>query len=174
MRPKRTRGFTLTEILVTTLIFSLLVGSLFIVMSSGWVASGVGVVSGDLNYDLRNAMIWLAEDIRQSGNAAISNLPDDGQWRNTISFYIPSGVAEGLLVWDTQDITYSIGGANLSELLRSYAGEQRIIARNVSSFRIRRQSTTPRIVEISITVQKNTFLGRLITANLDFQVKLRN
>jgi hypothetical protein len=67
-----------------------------------------------------------------------------------------------------------LAGSNSNELHRNEGAANKIVATNIQTLQIRRQSATPNIVEVSLQAQKNTPRGDTVTMNSDFSVKLRN
>lgn len=174
MSDKNNSGFTFAEVVITTIIFLLLIMALYVVFTTGKSSWQIGNVYIELQQELRKALDWTAEELRQSGSLVISNVPANGNWYNTISFRIPQGVTNGNLIWQVQQIQYLLGGLNGRQLLRQLGTEQKVLANNITSFQVRRQATARNIVEISLQAEKTSTSGHLVRANLSFQIKLRN
>lgn len=67
------RGFTFPEVLVTLMIFSFLTAAISAVMlvgNSTWQSNSVEV---ELQQDLRQAMLWMKNDMQQTGDASLSD-----------------------------------------------------------------------------------------------------
>jgi prepilin-type N-terminal cleavage/methylation domain-containing protein len=97
-------GFSLMEMLVTMLIFGIMtVGTYGVFMSAQefWVASKTQV---ELQQETRKAMQRMINELRQSGNLSITNVPADGTWYSTITFKTPSGVTTGSITWNADTI----------------------------------------------------------------------
>jgi len=167
-------GFSLTELMITLVIFTFLIAALYAVLTTGKASWQIGNAAIDVQQELRHSIDWIAEELRQSGSLAISNVPTDGNWRNTISFRLPAGISNGNLVWATQQIQYSLGGLDGRQLLRTSAGQQRVLANNIISFQIRRQAARRNIVEIALQAEKINALGSIVSTDLSFQIILRN
>ncbi|MCQ9208038.1 MAG: prepilin-type N-terminal cleavage/methylation domain-containing protein [Omnitrophica bacterium] len=171
---KKSSGFTLIEILIAALISLILLAALFLIFFTGNSSWQMGNVRIELQQDLRRAMDWTSDELRQSGSSVISGVPSDGTPYNTITFRIPTGVTGTTISWDPTQIQYSLGGPGGRQLLRTYALDQRVLANNITSFEIRRQPLTSAILEVALEAEKSTPKGILIQLKLDFEVKLRN
>jgi len=176
MRKRKSSGFTLIEIMIAMFIFSMLMAALLLILTVGKSSMQVGSARIDLQQELRRSMDWISDELRQAGSSVITGVPADGAPRNTISFQIPDtpSVTEGSIAWEPTVIQYSLGGINGEQLLRTFGAQQTILANNITSFELTRQTLTPAIVEIALQSQKRTVKGHLINLDLDFQIKLRN
>lgn len=168
-------GFTLVEALVTVMIFSIILGASYMVLLSGSDSWEVNRVRVELQQESRKAIDWMSQEMRETGSAAITNVPADGNWYTTITFSLPSGVSGGSIVWSGDTIQYVLGGTNSNQLQRVATGvATKIIASNIQTLQFRRQSTSSNIVEVSVLARKNTLKGTQIDVNLDFKIRLRN
>ena len=169
------QGFSMVELLITVAIFTMLSGALFSTLTVGdrsWVNNRAKI---EIQQDLRNAMGWLREDLLQTGSAGITNVPADGTSYTTITFYKANGVSCTSLSWDTSAIVLSKGGTNSTQLLRTYGtGSAKVLANNISTFSLKRQASTPDILEVTLTGRKSSSKGGTITSDLSFNVQLRN
>lgn len=174
MLDRKNSGFTLIESIITLVIFLILIGAIFTLLTIGRTSWQIGDVHIELQQNLRKGMDWISEELRQGGASTISNVPADGSWYNTITFRKPADVTDGNIVWETEEIQYLLGGLNGRQLLQKVGDEQRVLANNILSFQVRRSPSTPSIVEVSLQSEKRTTRGHLIELNLNFQIKLRN
>ena len=184
MWDKKDSGFSLVEIMIAALIFSLLIGVLFTVLTIGKTSFQIGNVRIELQQDLRRGMDLITEELRQSGSSQLRTIisaaevafPADGSSHNTIIFHIPAGVTNGNIVWQTDKIQYLLGGLNGRQLRRKVDSvlDPKPLANNIISLEFIRQSSTPSIVEIVLQSEKETAKGNIINLDLNFQVKLRN
>ena len=176
---KRRQGFTLVEMMVTVAIFSFILGicyTLFISGSNSWETNSVRV---ELQQELRKAMDWITQDLRQAGSASITNGPVDpvdGTPYPSITFRKAAGVSGGNLVWDSSTTTYSLGGTGGTQLLRQVSGQTAsVIAQNIQSLQFSRQVSTSNIVDVSLQARKTTLREkRPIQASLTLRIYLRN
>ena len=168
---KNQKGMSLVEALIAVLIFSLIFGACLMVLLSGVDSFETSDMRAQLQQNLRKAMEKIKEDLRQSGASTITNVPADGTLYTTITFKTATGVSSSQITWDSNTITYTLASANL---LRTYGGQIRVVATQISSVQFRRQSSTSDIVEVSLQAQDTTNKGRTFTDSLNFDVQLRN
>ena len=169
------KGFTTVEVLVVVFIYSIIAGSCYVALISGNTSWQVTSAQVELQQELRKGMDAMSEDLRQAGASSITNVPADGIWYNTITFKICTGVSSGNISWSSNTIQYVIGsGANVNQILRKSGSQSKVIAQDIQTLQIRRQSSAPNIVEVSLLAQKNTSGGRLLSLNSNFSAKLRN
>ena len=71
-------------------------------------------------------------------------------------------------------ITYSVGGFDGSQLLRTVGGNQRIVANNIVFLRARRFADRPDVVELRIKSQRTNRDAPLVEGELYLKVNLRN
>lgn len=173
-------GFTLVELMVVVLILLIIIAGIFGVLNVGrqsWYTGGTQV---ELRQETRKAMDRMVKELRQSETAVIS-VPADDSWYNTITFQVPEDTdgdgdvidADSNIEWGNQ-ITYSLGGLNNEQVLRTSSGSTAVLANDVVSLQFRRSTATPNIVEISLQAQKDAMPGRTMQADLNSQVSLRN
>ncbi len=170
------RGFSLVEVLVTVLIFTLVAGASYMALNSGMRSWRVNNRRVELQQELRKAMDWMSEDLRQSGSAAtVFNVPADDTWYTSVTFKKVTGVSGGAPTWSAGSYQYRRGGTGGNQLERvDPSGTVQVIAQNVTSLRLRRLSTAPNIIEVRMTASFDTAADVPMTANVSFQVKLRN
>lgn len=168
-------GFTLTEMIVGVFIFLILASVMFVILATGRNAWQIGDVRIQLQQELRKGREAMLEDLRQAGISTIVGVPADGNTYNTITFRMPYSVVNGVIVWGEQ-IQFLLGGLNNRQLLRRRltVNEDRILANDITSLEIIRQSETPKILDITLKADKTTYSGTRIESDLNFQVKLRN
>ena len=169
-----TTGFTLVEAMVTMLIFSVLAGGLFAVLRAGDNSWQTNQVKVELQQDLRKAIEWMKDDLREAGTTSIEDVPADGSWHTSITFKTPSGISGGTLVWNTDTIQFITGGTGGTQLLRISGGVTKVIAQYIQLVQFRRQPSSSDILEIQIQGQKDTVQGNIINYQLDYKVQLRN
>lgn len=200
-RPRGRKGFTLTEVLVTLMIFSFLISAIASVMFVGnsiWQSNSVEV---ELQQDLRQAMLWMRNDMQQTGAASLDasipiNIePDPGtypdpnddpayDWTTYTSFSFQKviGVDERSPDWSPDTTLFTresdSGDPDYNDLERTVgAGNPQLIAENISQLQVRRLYDSSDVVEIALEAQKSTLSGvqgRTITLTLDFKIQLRN
>ena len=168
-------GLTFVEALVVVLLFSVLFGACFAVLLSGSESWQTNSTYIQLTQELRKAMEWMKEDLVETGTSVITDVPADGNWYNTITFRRISSVTGGAIVWMTDTSKFFLGGASGRQLIsRQGASTDKIIAQDIKTLQIRRPVGSSDIVEVSLTAERTTPKGRVLTAGLDFQVRVRN
>ncbi len=174
-------GFVLAEFIMVVLIFSMIMGGIFGVLTVGRQSWHTGSIQVELQQEARRAMDWMVREIRQSGlnyapkhPGGVIGLADDGLVHNTITFRMSQGWDNNndWIDWGNQ-IQYSIGGLNNQQLLRTEGAQVVVLANNVVGLGFRRQPGSP-IVEISLQAQKVSAPGRTLQWTLNSQVTLRN
>jgi len=173
---KRNGGYSLVEALVTVLIFSVIIGAIHATLQVGDSSWNVNSVNIALQQELRKAMDWMKDDLRQSGPTAITmDFPADGVWYDTITFQISNGVSGGGIVWSTDTIQFLRDAGGLNQLQRVEGSTTRVLATNITSLQFRRLTASPNIVDVALQAQKVTSkTGGTVTSSLNFKVKLRN
>ena len=164
-------GFTLAEVLVTTILFTILFGACVSILLSGFDSWQVGRVETELQQDLRRSLDKLRNDLQQSGASQVTGVPADGSTNTSISFKVSTGVTSGAIVWSTNAIQYALSAKLLQ---RTQGATVTTIARNIQTFSVSRQSTSPDIVTITLVAQKTTEKGRSRSKTLTFEVQMRN
>jgi prepilin-type N-terminal cleavage/methylation domain-containing protein len=168
------KGFSLAEVLVTVVIFSVLmaaVNTILLVGDSSWQTNRVQV---ELQQDLRKAMDWMKDDLRQTGSSAIDDVPADGEWYTSITFQMVTGVTGGTLTWNSNTTQFVLGGTDSNQLQRIEDSTTKVIAQNIESLEFRRLAAAPDIIEVALEAEKDTVKGVTITSTLDFEIQLRN
>ncbi|MBI5149864.1 MAG: prepilin-type N-terminal cleavage/methylation domain-containing protein [Candidatus Omnitrophica bacterium] len=170
---KDPRGFTLVEAMVTVIIFTFILGICYTLLISGsdsWETNSARV---ELQQELRKAMDWIAQDLRQAGSASITNVPADGATYTSITFRKSAGASGGNLVWDSNTTTYSLGGTGGTQLLRQVSGQTAsVIAQDIQSLQFSRQASTANVVDVSLQAQKTTLRGKTLAGKTPIQASL--
>ena len=168
-------GFTLIEAVVTVVIFSFIAGGVYATMVAGDNSWNRNSLQIELQQELRKSMNGLYDDLRQSGKSAITNVPANGNWYSTITFYKANGVSAGKIAWSSNTTQYLLGGANSTQLQRKVGTVTKVVAQDISSLQVRRLASIPNIVEVSLQAVKNGLKGGgTVSDSLDFKVSLRN
>lgn len=178
---KNHRGITLVEVMTTVVIFSFTLGICYVLLISGsdsWEANSARV---ELQQELRKAMDWVSQDLRQAGSASIVDVPANGSIYTSITFRKSAGVSGGNPAWDASTTRYFPGGTGGTQLLRQVGSQTAsIIAQNIQSAQFSRQASTSNIVDVSLQAQKTTLRGKTlagktpIQASLTLKIYLRN
>ena len=173
-RIKNRQGLSLVEVMVTVLLFLLVAGALYLSASAGQNSWQVNSAQIGLQSELRKAMEWMKYDLIQAGPSSILDVPATGAAYTTITFQIPSTVSGGNIVWDSDRITFCLGGTDGTQLLRRKGADIKVIAQNVQTLQFTRQVAASDILEVALTGQTADIKGTPLSYQLSFQVKLRN
>ncbi|MBI5024365.1 MAG: prepilin-type N-terminal cleavage/methylation domain-containing protein [Candidatus Omnitrophica bacterium] len=172
------RGATLVEMMVTVIIFAFILGicySLLISGSDSWETNSARV---ELQQELRKAMDWITQDLRQAGSASIVDVPADGATYTSITFRKSAGVSGGNLVWDASTTRYLLGGTGGTQLLRQVGSQAAsVIAQNIQSVQFSRQAGTANVASVSLQTQKTALRRKMLTGtapSLTLKIYLRN
>ncbi len=168
---KNNRGFTLVEAMVTILLFTVLFGATLMILLTGTDAWEINDAQVELQQELRKAMEWMKEDLRQAGKGSIINVPVDGNWYPSATFNVASGAVGGKIVWSSDTIQYATVG---EQLQRTEGTQNRVVAQRIQSCQFRRQVGNSDVIKILLLVSKDTFTGQTLTDGLSFEVQLRN
>ena len=148
---KKSRGFTILEVLIVLVILSVISSSIFALMNVANVNFSVGLGMLDLHQQARQAMEWIVKEARQASLVTITN-------GSAISINIPSATG----------IQYYLGS---NCLLRQYpAGTIRTIAHNISGLTF---SQANKMLTVTVTAN-NTVQLKPLTFSLTQVVRLRN
>ncbi len=166
-------GFSLAEIMVTALIFSFIVAISYAMLIAGSDSWEVNSTRTELQQELRKAMDWITQDLRQAGSRSITDVPANGNTYTRITFRKAASVSGGNIVWDASATRYSLGGTNGNQLRRQVGAQTpSIIAQNIQSLQFSRQGNTAGIVDVSLTAQKTTLRGRYVPGKIPIQVNM--
>jgi prepilin-type N-terminal cleavage/methylation domain-containing protein len=120
------RGFTLIEILVTSLIMAVIIGGVLAVLKAADITwnQGQGVLG--LQQQARQSLTVMEREIRQSNSNNIS-ITNGGA---NIEFFIPTDITTSSVTY-SQHIKYYLSG---SQLIREHPiGTTRVLGNNISS-----------------------------------------
>lgn len=173
------KGFTLVEVMAAVLISILIVTALFVVLFAGRASWYTGDAQVTLNEEMRKSLLTIDKELRQTRLSEISGVPADNNFYTSITFKVPEDIDSDGDVIDSLgnsewsgDINYTLNADN--QIVRSAASGSSILANSISSLQFRRLSTNPKIIQISITAQKTTMLGRNLQSNIMSSVRIRN
>jgi prepilin-type N-terminal cleavage/methylation domain-containing protein len=162
----RKRAFTITELMVVTLIFAIFLMALFALLRGGRRLWQTDSVLGEIQAKARNGMEFMSKELQ--GAKIVS--PDIGTSASALTFQLPASVVSGDITWSS-NIQYSVNAS--SQLIRSKSGESdKVIANNVYSATFNRPNSDS--VTISLTLQKYTITRDPINITLSTQATLRN
>ena len=165
----QSQGFTLVEIIVSSAILIIFITSVFAGLTSGSRLWAVSSAQSDLNFSGSNAMARIFNELSQAGKNNI--IVNSGN--NAIIFQTPVSYSGGSISWGNQ-IQYSLGGLNGQQLLRTdlVSLDVQVLANNISLLQI--NQTNFDMIDITITLSKQSVKGDILNAQLSSQVRLRN
>ena len=147
---KNTKAFTLIELMIAMAIFSIILGAIYSVLSMGRTSYYTGDIQIVVQQEARKAMDKMTREIREASSV---NLSDD------YPFLI-----------QTNRIKYEVNSGQLQKIVEG--GSTTVLANDVGNVQFTLIGGD--MVYITLTTQKNTVLGRSLSADLTSQVKLRN
>lgn len=173
------RGFTLVEVMIAAAISTVIIfGAFGILQVSNTQLDGMHVKMS-LEENSREALFKMAQEIRQtSNNKIVDNFGAEDashvESTNTITFIVPvpSPTAESLVdvnfdpKW-ANSIQYSLDEdthqiVRTSTDLTTFATQQAILANDVTSLTFSRKTSTPELITITATVQRELANGTKI------------
>ena len=171
------KGFTLVEILVSTVILTILILAAFQVMETGRSSWFTGDVSVQLRQEIIKTFMRMERELKETRASQISL--GSGASSSSLTFRIPQDNngdgtildAFGNVEW-SGNITYAVNGSN--QITRTASGLTTIIANNVINLQFTRPISPVNILRIDITVQKTSALGRIMQDTGQIMIKMRN
>ncbi len=171
------RGFTLIEVLVTTLIMSIIMAALFMTFSienRSWF-------TGDATIELRDqvirAIMTMDKDLSEGPASGVNSINlAVGASSNSVTFWLPDNSSgsvvapNGNIQW-TGPFKYSLNNAT-HQVIRSFGVTNWTIANDITSLQFLRQAS--RIIQVNITAQKKPTTSQQITDNEQAEIKIRN
>jgi hypothetical protein len=170
---KSLKGISLSELLVTVFIFLSISGALYASFAVGQDSWMVNKAQITLNSELRKTAERVKQDLVQAGAASIVDVPADGEWYQSITFRVPLNVVDGGIVWDSEDIVFSLDENN-NRLMRTREGVSQVVGQHLIFARFRRAVLTPDILEVSLGASNEELKGDSLESQLDIHIKLRN
>ena len=169
------KGFSLIEVLVAIVIMTVILAGVFMAMGVGQRSFFTGDTETELREDITRAVMTMDGEISQT-KPTRTNL-DIGETANSITFSVPNDNngdgsvvdALGSIEWSA-NIVYSRNASN--QLIRTFGGVNRVIANNIVTLQFQR--TQDRIIQVDITAQDTSNLGRIIQDTEQAVIKMRN
>lgn len=175
------KGWTLLETTVALVVFSLLGLVLAVLYSSGDTMVQVSNIKLSLQQEARLGLDRMLKELRQARSASITI----NQNQNSISFEVPASIDtnSGAITWSST-ITYSVGGINNAQLLRTQVGSAAttVLANNVNNnpqdpnrlqFAVDQQAN-PGGVTVTLGLTRSTLAGFAANTVLVGEAKVRN
>ena len=182
---KKMKGFTLIEILIACAIFSILILSVFRVISVGSSSWFIGDASVALRQEVIKTFMRLERELRQTRPSQI-NLAF-GTSATSLTFKVPQdNNADGTILdssgnieWST-NIVYALNNTS-HQITRTASNVTSIIANDVTGLRFSRNFTSilanvslANILQVDINVSKTTPTGRQLKDKGQIQMEMRN
>lgn len=167
---KRKSGYTLLEMMVTLVVFSLLALAAASVFNQSQDSLDWNYQALTLDKELRRALFTMAREIRESSPSSPTPLTATS---NSLAFEIPASVS-GNTVTNWTQITYTLGAGNT--VTRTSSGQTTPMGNNVTALNFTYPAdpvTQPRTVQIQMTGARAA-LKRTVTRTVTGQVVLRN
>lgn len=168
---RENQASSMVEMMITTAIFSMMILAAYLINTAGANSYDVNQTKVNVQQETRKAMDFIYYELRQSSASVIADVPEDGQWHNSISFQTPASVLNGTIVWSSNPISYSLSNGSLT---RTQSENSRIIANHIETMIFRRNGDTPSIVDIEIVASDISPRGLPLESRTDFKVHLRN
>lgn len=172
-------GFTVLELLITTSLSSVVLGTLFLAMQTGQIQLESSDARMTMQDSAREGIHKMVQEIRQSAPTRITITNG-----SAIQFTIPDAAtplnSSYSVNWSNGDvIQYALGGTNNQQVIRtnSSAGTTKVIANDVTALSFVGNSGSPTVVTITMSVQRTLKNGRLLPAaalQLTGQAEVRN
>ncbi|MFC1667144.1 type II secretion system protein J [Candidatus Omnitrophota bacterium] len=173
---KRREGLTLVEITIVVFLFSIILAAIFSALAMARTIWKTGGSQLSIQQEARRGLRIMSMELRQARLSTIAGVPVNGTNYNSITFQIPVSISETGTTWSS-NIQYSVGGLNNTQLLRLQDATQTVLANDISVLNLSRNVSTPEVINISITSQKNTFPGYTATQStitLNSEARVRN
>lgn len=166
------RGFTVLELLVTVSLFTMLMLLLGMVIRGGDAQIQQSQARLLLQESLRDSLYRMGQEIRESSPARVA-VANAGA---SVSFQIPAAVSDGGVITWSNSITYTVGGINNRQLLRTDTGtgQTRVMANDVQSIVFALQGAPVERVSYLVTARRDLTNGRMLTASFTGEARLRN
>ena len=168
------QGTTLVEIMVTVALFTVLVGASLGLLMNGSDSYNINRNKMELQQELRKALDWTKDDLRQTGTSGLVNMNTDTTYTQVTFRTAVGAAAGGTTTWSANTIQYILGGTGGVQLQRISGGTTKIVSQNITLLQFRRNSTAPNLVIVTMTASRNEGKGGTISLNYTMQVKMRN
>lgn len=181
-------GFSLIEVMVVIAVFSIIIASVFSIMTIGrnaWYQGGTAI---DVQQEGRKAMDKMVRELRESGSQK-QNLPTSSPYQaNEVIFQISVGVdTDGNIIWgattdwaDSTTVTasyaikyYLSNNKIYRSVLNSYpsgsvVGTDTIMANNIQSLTFTGNVSPATTINITVVAEKTVLQGGASQRNLQF------
>jgi len=135
-------GFTMTEVLISTVIFSFIMAGLLSVLLAGnasWTTNNAAVTA---QREARKAITYMTSDMRVVSGASVSQTSDDV----TLIFTHPN---DGTVTY-----SWSTSGSDANRIIRTTSSAAKIVAQSITAFAVT-DSTNDITIDLISTTQNN-------------------
>lgn len=171
------RSFALVEMVVVSLILTLVVAMLFMALIMGQRSWSAGDTTTELRGQIIRAVMNMNKELSETAPGK-TNLTSVGDSTNSIEFHLPQDIdgdgtiidAIGQIEWSPNEVSYALNPSHY--LIRNYEGTDSIIGTNITSLLFTR--TQGRLIQIDITAQKANSSGQQVQIQEQAIIKMRN
>lgn len=171
------KGFSLIELIISSCIFIILILAIFQAMDMGRSLWFTADVSTELRQEIIKTITIIEREIKETRPSQTSLQISSNS--NTFTFRIPQDNngdgtildANGNVEWSA-NITYTRNAAN--QITRTDANGTTILANHITNLLFTRPASPVNIVQIDITANRTTSLGRQIQDTGWIQIEMRN
>lgn len=162
-------GFTLVELVVVIVIFSILMFAIMSILRKGQEHIYAIDTKMSLDQSARDGLTKMIEEVRESAPSKITTSTD------SLNFQVPDSVDEnGLITW-SGTIQYVIGGLDNTQLLRIDDTGSVVIANDLESIAFNlNDASNPTLVTIQMNLEREALDGQMYKEILTGQAKIRN
>lgn len=168
------RAMTLVEAIFCIAAFPIIAGACFMLLHLGWDSWHMASARAELSRQLNQTSFWVFNELRQSAQSTITDVPADGTWYSSISFKKAQAYEDGNITWGpVENIT--IGGGDGKQVLKTIDAQTVVVANHMNALQFRRQSATPNMIEVQAQASVPTNrANEQLTAAIQLKVCLRN
>lgn len=159
------KGFSLVELMIGLVMASIIAYATFSILRASNEQTQSADVKMAVQDSAREGLYKMLQELRLSAPNQVTVSA------NTIQFKVPNPAAplgaDYKVDWtNAHTITYSLGGANNRQIIRANLTtlETRVVANDVTSLSFSGDATPPRVVTITMSVQKSMLNARQMTA----------
>lgn len=162
----REKSFTLIELMISVVIFSIILLAIFQVLHVGDISWHTGEAKVNVQQEARRALESMSKELVEADIV----IPAEGTSTDTTTFLIPESVTGGVISW-SPSYQYLLSGDN--QLIRQAPdGAQTILANYISQVDFNRLTYDELMV--TVTATKKSLKGNILTATFIRRIFLRN